>query len=87
MWLAAQPAPVGRVRAMAPVEWSASLCEHVRKIGDCTAQLVGFQFKECVDQARAMGRKRHLGEDGCLDLLGVLCTGRQFIEKILDVDI
>jgi hypothetical protein len=39
---------------------SASSCERLHKIGDRTAQFVGFQFEERVDQARAMGGKRHI---------------------------
>jgi hypothetical protein len=45
---------------------SARSYKSLREIGDRTAQPVGFQFQECIDQARAMGRKRHLGEDGAL---------------------
>src|ERR1700733_8682445 len=41
---------------------SPCLSERLRKIGDRSAQFVGFQFKECVDQARAMGGKRHIAE-------------------------
>src|ERR1700733_1126529 len=55
-----------------------------RESGGRTAQPGGFQFQECIDQARAMGRKRHLGEDGRLDLLGVLCAGWEFFEKVID---
>jgi hypothetical protein len=60
-----------------------SVCSYQcrREIGDHSAQFVGFQIKECVDQARAMSGKRHLDEGWRLDLLGVLCTGWQFIEK------
>ena len=60
---------------------SARLCEHLREISDDAAELVGFQFKERVDQARALGRKRHFDEDGRLDLLGFLCAGWEFIKK------
>ena len=36
---------------------SARSCKSLHQIGDRTAQLVAFQFKERVDQARAMGGK------------------------------
>jgi hypothetical protein len=36
---------------------SACLYERPREIGDNTAQLVEFQFKECIDQGGAMGGK------------------------------
>jgi hypothetical protein len=60
---------------------SARSCKHLRKIGDCTAKLVGFQFKERVDQARAMGGKRHIDEGRRFDLFGILCAGWEFVKK------
>jgi hypothetical protein len=46
-----------------------------------------FNLRKASIRRGAMGGKRHLGEDGRLDLFGVLDAGWQFIEKILDVDI
>jgi hypothetical protein len=66
---------------------SARSCKHLRKIGDCTAKLVGFQFKERVDQARAMGGKRHIDEGRRFDLFGILCAGWEFVKKIPDVEL
>jgi hypothetical protein len=64
---------------------SACSCERLREIGDRTAQFVGFQFKECVDQAGALGAS-DLGEDRRLDLLVVL-TPVGSSSKKLDVDL
>jgi hypothetical protein len=56
MWLAAQPAQRGAQGDVAG-RMSSRSCKSLHKIGDRTAQFVGFQFKERVHQARAMGGK------------------------------
>jgi len=63
---------VGPTRVALPSPFRAGSFQSRREISDRLAQFIVFQIKKCLDQARAMGGKRHFDEGWCFDFLVLL---------------